>query len=169
MSVLNASIALTLMVTVLPANAQTIDGFRGYKWGADYESMRAKFSLEDTVEEMNDLVIYDSNVRTLGGIHLKGCSFVFYKGMFSGVVIYTPNHASSRALLRLWTEAYGEAYKPNDFIEEYYWDKIGDDSYATYDQNYATNEASLIYGCLSLMQKREQDEQDAARKGVSDL
>ena len=157
---------------------QTIDGFKGFKWGTNFEAMRHKVKFLDKDESEGDdgnsrtsTVWYFTDFSRIGSISDAIISFGFYKGKFCWVKIIVGGPPNARSLLREWSDAYGQPVnsdKRDAANEEYMWPKIGTNSMANLRISLSTSKEGkeqaltvLYYWSISYVGRQQYDrEQD---------
>lgn len=80
-----------IMTAAVPAAAEDMNGFRGFKWGVNLEAMREADPrlVEGHMGAMPAVKAFKRNDEelTFGGIKAEAITYIFYKGKFSSVSI----------------------------------------------------------------------------------
>lgn len=120
-----------LLVFVIPVSveAQTEDGFRGFRWGTPVDAMTSELGLAPVAEGYGTS-LYKSNITSVGAAELERCVLGFYKGKFYSFALMTNTSVDSHALLDLLKESFGPPFQVIKESEEYWWNELFDDSYA---------------------------------------
>jgi len=158
-------LTLIFLVFLLPISALAFqnepDGFRGIKWGANI------ISRSDMSSFVADMYRRESDWLTIGEASLKQILYVGYKGRLKGVAISYEGFSNSRKLKETFFQLYGKGYKPNRFIEEYYW--FGNDVQIGLTYSEITREGHIGYYYLPLLKEEKEEMKEAAKKGADDL
>ena len=87
--------------------AQTRDGLMGHHWGTPVAVLADKVELRTSRNEGN-LLLYSTDVRSIGDAAIDQCDIEFVDGRLAGVIVTTRSLENSRRLLTLLQKEYGE-------------------------------------------------------------
>jgi hypothetical protein len=139
------------------------NGFRDLKFGdLPTQDMRI---FEDSVETR--FYRRPSDDLTIGGAKVSEIVYGFYKGRFYAVLISTKGIVNSRAMLDVLQQAYGLGRRPNQFLDDYYWEGALVSSICN--EKPVSHDATVLFQSLSLKKEKDTDEKAKARKGASGL
>jgi hypothetical protein len=141
------------------------EGFRGIKWGTRVEDLEHLRLLE----QAGDFEVYaktDDNL-SLGETGLDKIVYMFYKGMFSGLVIEYESAINYRIIDRALVEFYGPGQAQRDSRKQHQWD--GFDVLIGHEFNSGTNKGRVIYAYKPAMEKSEKDVTRRARAAAKDF
>src|ERR1035437_6540931 len=102
-----------LLLTAVICYPQTMNGFKGKTWGTAVSDFKEFSPIK--VQTSGNAIYYKTNLKSLGNVKINKCVIGFYKGKFYSVSIKTKGYTNSRALLKLWTAAYGKPYQDNEY------------------------------------------------------
>jgi hypothetical protein len=86
---------------------QTRDGLMGHNWGTPVALIAEKVELRSPRHE-GDLLLFNTNLHSLGDVTIDQCDVEFVNGRLAGVIVSTRNQENSRRLLSLLRQEYGE-------------------------------------------------------------
>jgi len=87
--------------------SQTRDGLMGHHWGTPVAVLADKVELRTSRNEGN-LLLYSTDVRSIGDAAIEQCDIEFVDGRLAGVIVTTRSLENSRRLLTLLQKEYGE-------------------------------------------------------------
>jgi hypothetical protein len=150
-----------LLVFAIPVSveAQTEDGFRGFRWGTSVDGMIGELGLTPVAEGYGTS-LYRSSITSVGGVELERCVLGFYNGKFYSFALMTNTSLDSHALLDLLKESFGPPVQVIKESDEYWWDELFDDSYAFFGMQGA--EGGYFTMCSrSVMKEMEEGQHEA--------
>jgi hypothetical protein len=95
------------------------DGFRGIKWGTNLSSNASEMTLVEKGEE--NYYFRKKDKLAIGGAELKRIAYGYWHGVLSSVFIETDGVSNKRALIDAFKAQFGTPDKPNQFLDEYWW------------------------------------------------
>ncbi len=115
---------LILLILCSTISAQKVkDGFIGYKWGTDFNTMKSLFELEILIDTGN-ATYYLTSIQQYEGVEIDNLSFMFYKNKFHGIFFELSEKSVIESMIKLIAEIYGkpDEHKLNNKGEdEYTW------------------------------------------------
>jgi hypothetical protein len=163
------SLIMILMLKSFGQNLKALDeknGFRDYKFG-------------DSISKFTNLKLYEMSKDSLTGYYTKlddklkigdfdvTISYSFYKKVLSLIIIRTIDYNSSRGLLSLFKQQYGDGYKENQYIEDYSW--WGKEVTLSYNENSATHKSTIYMWSNSIQNFQKKDKEEKVKNAAKDL
>ena len=105
--------------------------------------------------------VRESDTLKIGENKLESIHYGFYKGKLSSIIIKTTGYTNSRGVLDVLNENYGTPYRPNQFMDDYDW--FGKKLTIMYDENSATNNASIYFFSKPMADLEKADKKQSAK------
>lgn len=107
-------IAILLCLRAFPdiALGQIRDGLLGHAWGTPVAAVVEPLKL-DSPQFNDNLILYSTGVRELGGASVDHCNVEFVDGQLAGVIVTTRGEQNSERFLALLKEDYGPGTRRN--------------------------------------------------------
>lgn len=157
----------------------SLDGFRGYPWGTSFAMMDSTLDLitiDDSTQGLRE-TSYEVEIDRVGEAEIEMCILGFYKGKFCSVSILTKGWDNWHRLYLAARERYGRRalitgrinneVKPNEYIDEYYWNSARTRRMCKY--NPVTDEGVLFLRSKVLAKEALEAEKESAKKAKGDL
>lgn len=160
------SLLFSISTLAQKGNLRALDEKYGFK-SAIFEMPLSSFNNLEFIEEGHNTKVYSCNDDLkLGDFDLFNVSYFFYKERLSAVSISTKGLINSRGVLKVLQSAYGNGYKDNPYIEDYFWN--GAKVIMTYEEDIDNNAAIWIISNI-LRKEQMEDEKKSADDAVKDL
>ena len=141
------------------------DGFRGIKWGTNISELSEMGLIEDDGE--SKFYVRKNDKMQIGDADLELIAYVFYKDRLYGVMVKYSSSLNFSKLKETLFQVYGSGRRPNPFMEEYHW--YGSSVLIGLDFNEIWEKGSISYFYKPIVEEKEGDEKEKAKKGASDL
>ena len=105
-----------------PAYRNEPSGFGRIQWGTSISRLR-NLGFYEGGTKVGETIIYRRRGYTLqmGPVKLERICYGFWRGKFSNVLIYVKGHQDFERLKQMCFETFGKGYKPNPYVEKYFW------------------------------------------------
>lgn len=143
------------------------NGFRDMKFGSDISTFQNMKEVERSSDELSIYYIKTDDKLKIGTGEVQKITYGFYKGKLYVVLIKINGLTNSRDVLLVMQELYGNGYKSNEYIEEYFW--LGKKVTASYEENSVTSDATIIFSNEEITAQKEKDKKEANKKAKSDM
>jgi hypothetical protein len=113
-------VMIFLFPSLLFAFQNEPDNFRGIRWGVNITELH-----DMRLDEVNGDAKYyvkENDKMKIGDADIKKVDYAFYKGRFYSVQIRFSNSLNFSKIKETFFQLYGSAYRPNRFMEDYWWD-----------------------------------------------
>lgn len=157
-------------VSLIAQNVKALDaknGFRDFKFGDDISTFKDLVLVEESNDGITKFFHISGDKLAIGSSELEVLVYGFYKDKLFSVSIRTKGLTNSRGVLMALQELYGKGVKENRFMEKYMW--FGSKVYAVYDENSITNDASIMFISRPIVNQKNQDEKQSAKRASDDL
>jgi hypothetical protein len=142
------------------------DGFRGLKWGTDFETVKNDMNYAGTDRNNEGTKIYtkkDDELR-IGGAKLEGIEYYFWQDKFSSVYIKFKGDSNFSALKNAAFEKFGPGKKTSRFMEDYMWPGEITGMGLKYDQ--IGSEGMLYMFSLEINKQKRSVQTEKVKKGA---
>ena len=166
-------VMLGFVVFALPWNLYAFNNepnsFRGIEWSTHISKLANMERIEVEVEENDGLVLYERNndKMSIGNAGLNRIFYGFYKKRFYFVYIPFRSASSFNGVKSALFQLYGEGYRPNSYMDKYYW--FGSSVNVSLKYSDISEEGHLAYYYTPIAEEMAQDMKKAASSGASDL
>ncbi|RSK39564.1 hypothetical protein [Hymenobacter perfusus] len=146
-----------------PASTKVLDeryGFRGVRFESDTSALPDR-----TLAEVGGTTRFyrrTGEVKQLGEGEVSSIRYGFYKGKLALVILETRGITNSRAILAAIQQQYGAGTRSSPFRQRYAWN--GKAVTMSYDENAASNDATIFISSKKLRAQQLKAEYDAAKK-----
>lgn len=140
-------------------------GFRDAKFEMSIDSFKDMIPIMDSSNSANKRVQYyhrATDNMSIGEYQLSEILYVFYHGKLMRIMIETKGLVNSRGILEMLQDLYGNGFKDNEYIEEYYWG--GSKVTLLYDENSVTHDARIWFDCTKLSNQNKAEEKKNQQK-----
>ncbi|MBA7543504.1 hypothetical protein ES705_35835 [subsurface metagenome] len=98
------------------------DGFRGNKWGTDIKTLKGMeyIGTDPSYGGIKKYTKKNEDLR-IGGAELGRIEYCFWRGKFCNISIIIKGSTNWTGLRDAVFEKFGEGYKSNEFVENYFW------------------------------------------------
>lgn len=160
----SALAVLAVFVSFNTFAAQSIEGFRGLKWG-DAPSALNVPKLDEKSSTGELCYIQPNEKLAIGDATVSKVKYCFYKDRLSTVLITFPTEQDGESILRTLSEAYGKPRQQNRYLDTYHWldqTSIGILQY---------RKSGGFFGASSqqISNERKADEKNRAKEAAADL
>jgi hypothetical protein len=114
---------LVLFLLFIPRLSWAQEEFRGIKWGINISELKDMIPEETIQKPGPDIKYYTrkGEENKIGDIPINKIIYAFYKDQFWAVTINFDDYSNYQSLLAGLSSKYGQASRPNRYIEEYNW------------------------------------------------
>jgi len=163
------AISFSIVILIMPASLLAFknepDGFRGIKWGTNINDL-PNMVLHSVDEDLN-FYHRKNDKMIIGKADIQSIGYVFYKGRFCSVFIKFNDWSNFDILKETLWSIHGEAYRPNRFIDEYYW--FWSDVSLGFDYSEISKKGIIIYNYEPITHQFNKEKKEIAKKGAGDL
>jgi hypothetical protein len=162
-----------LELTPPEAKLNKWDGFRGLKWGVNIRDVNDPNMV--LLEENKELTTYRraADQLSIGNAKLSKITYMCYEDRFCAVLLKTEQLSNFNYLKDAVFAYYGEGYKPNRFIDAWYWGskfpKGARDVLMILEYNEFSEETKMVIAYQPIWGEKENDDARAAKEASRDF
>jgi hypothetical protein len=139
--------------------------FRGIRWGVNIKELHDMKLVEDAGD--SKFYVKKNDKMKIGDADIEEVAYGFYKGRFDCVQIKFSNLLNFLRIHETFSQLYGSAYRPNRFMEDYYW--LGNNVTIGLEYNEILKKGRAIYSFEPIAEEKRTDSKEKAKKGRGDL
>jgi hypothetical protein len=158
---------LALAVGCVAGPKSDVTGFRGIEWGSAPCTGMEKLDRVDGSYGGVDSYANSGDVLEIGGAKLDLIQYTYWRNRLLSVTILFSGHANFSVVLASLVERYGRGARPNQYLDEYLWNKTSGAMMLKYSD--ITGDGSLVLFSHAVSRDAENYDKERAKKGANDF
>jgi len=161
-------VVVTASAPILAGSKRDLDEKNGFR-DVTFEDELSKYPTMTPSQESGENHFYkrEDDVLSFGGIELTSISYVFYKDRLAKVLLMSKGISACAQLRSIMESAYGAPFKPNRFMDDYWW--IGKRVTLRVKINEVAHDCHALFISNALSDREEADKKQAAEDAKKDL